>query len=325
VTEVFLPEEGNGLIYAKVIADSISPLGFRLTTFEACFNRFVLAEVNTYRMFSRSSASSRAIPLHKQLAKVRERPAEPVVWPAEQKGMQGGAEVADPDTARFIWGEAAKEAADRAEGLGNYNVHKSVANRLLEPFLMHTAVITATETPLEHFFSERCHPDAQPEFRVAAEAMRAAYQASTPDDLGEGQWHLPYIDAEDIRAAEEYLLNRTVTGLVSKERVTKVLVAMSSARCARVSYETQAGKRDIDGEGGDLDLYSRLVENDPTHFSPLEHPCTPWDSNVQKVEMEFRNLDGRWVTRTVTRPKVGNFIGWRQHRFEVETIKSRRF
>ena len=39
---------------AKVLADSVSPAGHRLTTLEATFPRFVLAEFNTHRVFSRN-------------------------------------------------------------------------------------------------------------------------------------------------------------------------------------------------------------------------------------------------------------------------------
>lgn len=43
---------------AKVLADSISPCGVRLTTLKVTMPRIVLAEFNTRRMFSRNSASS---------------------------------------------------------------------------------------------------------------------------------------------------------------------------------------------------------------------------------------------------------------------------
>ena len=52
---------------AKIICDSVSRDGVRLTTFEATFPRYIQAEVNTHRMFSRNSASSRAIPVKKML------------------------------------------------------------------------------------------------------------------------------------------------------------------------------------------------------------------------------------------------------------------
>ena len=75
---------------AKIWADSISPRGDRLTTFEVTMHRFVLAEFNTHRTFSRNSASSRAIPVRKVIEQVRSNPALPLEWRAEQKGMQGG-------------------------------------------------------------------------------------------------------------------------------------------------------------------------------------------------------------------------------------------
>jgi hypothetical protein len=62
---------------AKVILDSVSPAGVRLTTAEVTFPRIVLAEFNTHRMLSRNSASSRAIPVEKRIAMVE---ADPFRW-----------------------------------------------------------------------------------------------------------------------------------------------------------------------------------------------------------------------------------------------------
>ena len=53
----------NKLISAKVIADSVCPKGVRMTTMEIEYPRFILAELNTHRMLSKNSASSRAIPV----------------------------------------------------------------------------------------------------------------------------------------------------------------------------------------------------------------------------------------------------------------------
>ena len=43
-----------------------------LTTIEATIHRFVLAELNTHRLFSRNSASSRAVPVARQIERVLE-------------------------------------------------------------------------------------------------------------------------------------------------------------------------------------------------------------------------------------------------------------
>jgi hypothetical protein len=293
---------------AKVICDSISPQGIRLTTFEAVMHRFVLAEFNTHRVFSRNSASSRAIPLRKQLDKVRDDTAIPVAWPAEQKGMQGGEPLPDPLMIRAYrrWLQAADSAADAAEMLGELGVHKSVANRLLEPFMWHTVVVTATS--YQNFFGLRCNPMAQPEIRATADAMKAAYDASTPQLLEPGMWHMPYLRDDDW------------TEFFAGDLTLHDLIRISSARVARSSYLTQNGIRD---PSEDLVLYRRLVSADPMHASPLEQVATPNKENIQTVTVQRKvMMDGVHPGRIeLTVPKYGNLLGWHQHRFDVEILK----
>ncbi len=65
--------------------------------------------------------------------------------------------------------------------------------------------------------------------------------------------------------------------------------AISVARCARVSYLTHEGERDVDK---DLALHDKLRAGDPPHASPFEH-----------------------VAQALATPeKVGNFAGWLQYR-----------
>jgi len=270
---------------AKIILDSISPHGDRLTTMEVTFHRFVLAEFNTHRMFSRNSASSRAIPVYKMVERAEETPAFPLVWASEQKGMQGGEELRgdDLDLAQDLFNRvhdntillvkqylAWVHANDE-----NPQLHKSLLNRLLEPFLWHTVIVSSTEW--DNFFHQRCSPLAQPEIKAAAELMREAYEASTPHLLNHGQWHTPYIDEHDHALTDQ-----------QKQFV-------SAARCARVSYLTHDGVRD---PSHDLELFHRLISARPGHWSPLEHVAIPADG-------------GRWKAK-------GNFKGWAQLRHEFE-------
>src|SRR3954452_24195130 len=90
---------------AKVLADSVSPAGQRLTTLEATFPRFVLAEFNTHRVFSRNSASSRAIPVAKQLRRVLDDPYVPIEFGSNKPGMQAGPALAgaNRDAAEREW------------------------------------------------------------------------------------------------------------------------------------------------------------------------------------------------------------------------------
>jgi thymidylate synthase ThyX len=295
---------------ARVIADSISPQGFRVTSIEALMHRFVLAEANTHRVFSRNSASSRAIPFGKQVEKVLTDPAYPVVWASEKKGMSGGEEIEDTVTAKLLW-DAARDAAVRnASELANLGVHKSIVNRLLEPHMWHTVIITSTAW--DNFFKLRCDPAAQPEMRAVAEAMERALSASTPKQIDYGQWHLPYIVEEDIRAIEEYLLDTLGQGNYGRRHVTKTLVKISTARCAGTSYLIQSERRDVDK---DVSLYERLCANG--HASPLEHPCTPTAQNARWVEVPALGSD---VTKKLLLPEYGNLLGWHQHRFDVDVL-----
>jgi len=297
--------------YAKIIADSVSEDGYRVTTMEVRFHRFVLAEFNTHRVFSRNSASSRARPFAKVVAQIRDDPAVPLVWPHEQKGMQGGESLSEVEVevVENAWLSARDAAVRHAGALAEVGLHKSLVNRLLEPWGWHTVVVTATEW--DNFFEQRCSPLAQPEIRVAAEMMREVYQASIPDEIVTGEWHLPYIEPED-RDAVRSLLDSEAKFSTETDAA---LAQISAARCARVSYLTQDGKRDIQE---DLNLYQRLVSASPWHGSPLEHVATPWTANVERLDYTFRDVEGNWRRIIRIAPKYGNLLGWRQLRLEIE-------
>jgi hypothetical protein len=253
-------------ISAKVIADSISPDGDRLTTMECTFHRFILPEVNTYRMWSRNAASSRAIPLKRRIKEVRENPAIPVHWGLNEKGMVASEElpiIASTD-AFGTWMEAAMAASDYAEILLGLNLHKQTASRILEPFLWHTSVISSTN--FSNCFEQRIHADAQPEFRLLAIEMKKAIDDSVPVEIGYREWHLPYLSDNDT--------------VLSEEDKKKVCVA----RVARSSYLNQ-DKTNIEA---DLELYERLVSAEPPHLSPFEMVATP----AVPGETVLGNFDG---------------------------------
>jgi thymidylate synthase ThyX len=279
---------------ASIICDSISPDGVRLTTFEVVMHRFVLAEFNTHRVFSRNSASSRAIPIEKMMARAYTEPAMPVQWGTNQPGMQAGVELPETEQSlcKQLWSGAASSSVDMVSRLHAAKLHKQVANRLLEPFMWHTAVVTAVD--FDNFFWQRCHPDAQPEMKAAADAMQLAYYTSKPTLLGYHDWHLPFIRQAELHA-------------LPKEELKKV----STARCARVSYKQHDGTRDW---LKDLDLFSKLEGG--MHASPFEHVATPCTHARQiKAIMSDGYVDGLEVVCKHT----GNFrYGWHQYRKEFE-------
>ena len=242
------------MISAKVIADSITYGGHRLTTLEVNFHRFILAEVNTHRLFSRNSASSRAIPIEKQINKVINNPAMPIRFGSNQPGMQAGKDLEgkELEDAKNIWLMARDKAVASAIELNALGIHKQLVNRILEPFMWHTAIISATD--FAGFFEQRISNLAQPEIEVLAIEMKKAIDISTPEFIKYGSWHLPYL------SEEEKCIYDTDTQLMC-----------SVARCARVSYLTHDGVIDINK---DIDLYNRLTTAEPPHWSPLEHVAT---------------------------------------------------
>jgi hypothetical protein len=245
---------------AKVLKDSVAPSGVRLTTLEVSFPRIVLAEFNTHRMFSRNSASSRAIPVEKMLERVRTDPFVPVYWGKNQKGMQANQELQlhEQEEALARWMLARDRAIEGAVSLLEAGIHKQITNRLLEPFLWHTVIVSATDWT--NFFNLRCHPDAQPEIRIIAEMMRDTLATSTPEQKYVGEWHLPLIgdDEGDIWSC-------------SIETVKKISVG----RCARVSYLTHDGKREPQA---DIDLAEKLQQSG--HMSPCEHAAEAISEDV---------------------------------------------
>lgn len=270
------------MVSVEVIADSVSISGHRLTTMQVTMHRFVLAEFNTHRVFSRNSASSRAIPIEKNILKVRENPAMPLQFGSKQPGMQSGPPLtgAALAAAEAKWYKAAMYAADRAEELNGMGVHKEVVNRILEPFMWHTVIVSSTEW--ENFFKQRCSPLAQPEIRKAAEYMRNALFNSAPQFIEDDglSYHLPYVFDE-----EKDMLH------INDQ------IKVSVARCARVSYLTHGGVRDVHE---DIAFYERLIKADPPHYSPLEHVARP---------SEFSKTD-----------YTANFTGWEQVRTLVEKV-----
>ena len=182
------------LISAKVIADSVCPKGVRMTTMEIEYPRFILAELNTHRMLSKNSASSRAIPVKAMHEFIRANPATPVSWGKNQPGMKAEEQVGTSvaEEAEQLWNRAKEDALHWADALAHkLAIHKQIANRITEPWMTMKTVISGTEW--NNFFHLRNHPDAQPEIKALAEAMTVAYTTHLPVPLKPGEWHLPYI------------------------------------------------------------------------------------------------------------------------------------
>jgi len=295
----------DGGYKAKMVLDSISPDGVRLSTMEITFPRFVLAEFNTHKMISKNSASSRALPIEKQLKKVIENPVIPVHWGKNQKGMQAEEELNEEEKAEAIklWLKARDNAVEQASLLMKANVHKQITNRILEPFMWHTVICSATEWM--NFFGLRCHKDAQPEIRKIAIMMYRLYAQCEPVGFNYGQWHLPLVIGHNNEFINENDSEEAFKlSLELKIPYIEVLKKISAGRCCRVSYLTHNGKRDL---MADIELCDKLTEQ--AHFSPLEHIARP---------MESTDLDPKLASLSIKDSFKANFRGWIQYRKYIQ-------
>lgn len=286
---------------AKILADSMSPDGVRLTTLEVTFPRIVLAEFNTHRVFSRNSASSRAIPVEKMLKKVKEDPFIPIYWGKNQKGMQAEQELTEEEQvfAEEAWLLARDKAVDSACHLLSLGIHKQITNRILEPWLWHTVIVTSTEW--ENWRGLRRNKDAQPEIRCIADMIDEVIEASTPQSLSYNAWHLPLIDDWfELQAAGFNL-----------EQIIKICVG----RCTRVSYLTHDGKRDPQA---DIELCERLLKSG--HMSPFEHAARPMSrKDVEKIISSIPGVCGiDFLDLNAAEVFSGNFRGWIQSRKHIK-------
>lgn len=303
----YLPGRG---FRALVIADSYSPDSrCRLTTFELTYPRFIHSELMTHRDFSRNAASSRAIPIQKLLKLVLFDPAMPVWWGRNQAGMQAATELSGwrRNLAIRLWLFGRLFAVASAWTLWKVGLHKQIANRILEPWLWMTTIVSATE--YANFFHLRYHKDAQPEFQFLAKMMYEAYKTNIPRTLAVGDWHMPYINDDDWCEAmdlgitkfhedrpeidtEEMICGALFLGGYTAEAL-EILKKVSTGRCARVSYLNHAGQREL---AEDVKMHDRLMSaagsGNPGHWSPFEH-----------------------VAQALPHPvRSGNFVGFLQYR-----------
>lgn len=301
------------MIFARIIKDSISWTGVRITTFELVYPRFILAEVNTHRSDSKNSSSSRAIPVAAMLEQIRNNPAVPVHWGKNQSGMQAKEEL-DEATKAIVqadWLTAMEFAVQYSERMQSNGLHKQVANRVTEPWQWMKTVYTTTSPA--NLFNLRHHEDAQPEFRVLAGCMLNALAESEPEHLYQGMWHLPYVDTEVIydpksKASGFYDMYQVCKDEFGNEIPLELALKISASCCAQVSYR----KNDPSLEKAEV-IYDRLINSKPCHASPVEHQALVPDMEYEPFDPSTWQ-DGWTHVRKDGTMCSGNFREWIQHR-----------
>ena len=142
-------------IHAEIVGHSLSPQKDELISVLCTFPRIILAEINTHRMLSKNTSSSRAIPFKKMVESVQENPFIPIAWQKEHKGMQGTeyfTNKKDIAANEKMWLHARDYAIQSAVAASrNFGITKQLCNRLLEPFMWTTMLITGSREGWDNF------------------------------------------------------------------------------------------------------------------------------------------------------------------------------
>lgn len=259
--------------------------------------------------------NSRAIPVDRLMDLIKEDTAMPVHWGKNQPGMSakeecdtriGKSDTADGYSRTEWWNKARDAALSYAKLFNEAGYHKQIVNRITEPFTHIKVVCTATE--YDNFFWLRKHKDAQPEIQRLAEVMFERREASEPKLLNVGSWHVPYYGTESIWVPVFDETNDTIvdiSALVDINGFTlEDALSISSSCAAQISYR----RLDSSVEKG-RDIYKRLIESFPPHFSPFEHQASPLpilEDGVWALGTTHIDANGNYWS--------GNFRGWTQHR-----------
>lgn len=266
-------------LQAILIADTADNSDGRLATMITRFPRRVLAEMNTHRVFGRNSASSRARTLKMVIKSVMDDPFIPR-FTKNTKGMSGRfVSVEEQAEAERYWLRGRDRAVDtvmellmgeRYSGdlpigpqLDEYyeayrsgdtssmlSVHKQDANRVLEPYIWHEAIITSSYW--KNFFDLRTDLSAaDPSIYAIALLMEAALKGSTPVD---SKIHLPFVSEADMLTGEESL------------ETARPTLMLSSTESAQISYKDKAS---AEKSTATTALGERLLSM--KHMSPFEH------------------------------------------------------
>jgi hypothetical protein len=292
-------------ISAKVIADSVTPEGNRITTFELEYHRYIHGEVMTNRAFSRNCSSSRAIPIHKMLGYTEDNMAIPIYWGSKKAGMQAGNELPKTWLPEFLWRSLFKVTKTVVKTMDKLRLHKQIPNRLIEPWQMIKVVVTATE--YDNFFNLRIEGAAQPEIAMLAHKMYHAMELSAPTELVSGEYHLPYVRCIRDMGIMEYF-DQDYNPLTLEEAIK-----MSAASCAAQSYRTDT----MTIEKAEK-IYKMLITDKTLHASPFENIATPLKSAVpyEMNDINFPETCEKGLTHVRKDGTIcsGNFVGWSQYR-----------
>lgn len=351
------------MIKAEIVAHSLSPQGDELISVLCTFPRIILAEVNTHRMLSKNTSSSRAIPFQKMVKAIIDNPFIPIAFQKHHSGMQGNEyldlnkkytfeeiqkslhetlkkgfynEEEDEWDENFLpidevmnkyvnpilstskdgltcsewWLKTRDLVIGAAFILYSFGVTKQLCNRLLEPFMWTTMLITGSRQGWDNLFHLRCpqYSDETGEVFKSKEdfinnsldptqAWMFDFNGMEWFNINEGQAEIHMMalaesiyDAvnestpKQLKAGEWHIpfenkISSNVTDWSDDIKVqaelwgkdlTMYKVKVSTAMSARTSYTVVGEEKNINYQKM-IDLHDRLISQNPPHSSPLEH------------------------------------------------------
>lgn len=300
---------------------------------------------------SRNSASSRAIPFKKMVQTVMKDPFVPIAWQADHTGMQGSKYLDPTRTYTFLefrevlqktfgeifgevdgfdwyqhteslhfgrvltlegwWLKVRDLVVEVAILLHAFGLTKQLCNRLLEPFMWHTVLVTATE--LENFFHLRC-----PQYVIPVDMNQTVYRSRKDLSKAVNGWWSAHMEKPtelewlsiNKGQAEIHMMALAEAMWVAMNESTPVklnpgewhmpfirdeigrppltdkeYLKLAVAYAARTSYTVVGEEGKPRDYKKDIELHDRLLESG--HMSPFEH-CAQ-----AMTEEEFtRNIKG---------------------------------
>lgn len=342
------------MIKVEIVAHSLSPQGDELISVLCTFPRIILAEVNTHRMLSKNTSSSRAIPFNKMVEAIQDNPFIPIAWQKDHKGMQGN-EYLDEHNSKIAtehWLKARDFAIAEAEYLnGNFtkeeSVTKQLCNRLLEPFMWTTMLITGSRQGWNNFFYLRCpdyvfHNEDEYHFKSRKEVINfgksindtkieypGGVEVEMEDltdldwlklNLGHAEIHMMTLAESIYDAVNESTPEQLNPGQWHVPFIDKIvhnnitlsnekLVKISTAMAARTSYTVVGEEKEIDYSKM-IELHDRLISQNPPHSSPMEH-CARAMSDFEYERFIKGHSDHDVIAWTTPIPTFeGDALGW---------------
>lgn len=327
-------------ISAEVVADSVDPRGNRITSLLITFPRIIIAEINTHRMLSKNTSSSRAIPFKKMVEAVKNNPFIPIAWQKEHKGMQGSEyHFYNNSALEASWLEARDNAIVIASEINEYGVTKQLCNRLLEPFMWTTMLITGSKEGWQNFFELRCpsyklislgkeNVKSRKEWLEKMQFSSALHPSMYPKtdvewlQINKGQAEIHMMDLAEkiydaINESNSTQILPTMWHVPFRRKINELypevendsenIVKISVSMAARASY-TIVGESKVLTKEEHISLHDRLISQDPPHSSPMEHCCVcVADEDYNK---SFKGEEKGWFR---------NYKGFKSYRHLLET------